>query len=262
MIQVIRTIIVFIFILVIASCSQIKLQSQWRTNPVNIDGEASDWKDVAVEYHKDPSFITAAVNNDSTLQLMVRFSDPLFARMLFSRGFTVWFDKSENFGIDFMGRFNQNMDPDRRFNRDSRQMKTFSNFKSLESNDFTVIEKKSGEYFSLSDFKDLEASLGIAKQMFCLEINVPLKTGESTIGADIVSGNKVNLRLKIKELVIPTIRNNSGMRPSGGKSGGMIGGRSGGRRGGGSGRSGMGQRPDTGSKEYKLKVTLAENTEK
>ena len=95
-------------------------------------------------------------------------------------------------------------------------------------------------------------------------MNVPFKTNDSIPGAEIVSGNKVNVILKIKELELPAARRNVNMSASagmnGGRGGGMSAGRSGGKRGGGGGRPGMGQRPDTGSKEFKIKVTLAENT--
>jgi len=188
----------------------------------------------------------------------------MFARLLYSRGFTVWFDKNENFGIVYMGRIADNSAPGRRIQNDSQRARQFSNFKSLGSDDFTVLEKETGKYFVLSEFRNLDARLGFTEQIYSLELNVPIKSSDSISGAEIISGNKVNVILKIKELELPADRINSDMRASGGmsggRSGGMSGGRSGGKRGGGSGRPGMGQRTDTGSKEFKIKVALAENT--
>ena len=170
MIQLIKIFLVFLFVLLISSCSQIKLQSHWRMDPIDIEKDSTGWEGVAGEYHEDPSFVTSAVNNDSVLQLLVRFNDPMFARMLYSRGFTVWFDKSENFGIDYMGRIADNYSPERRVQNDSQKPRQFSNFKPLGSDDFTVLEKETGKYFSLSDFNNLEARLEVAKQIYSLEL--------------------------------------------------------------------------------------------
>ena len=253
----IRIIFSILMIILLASCSQLKLQSQWHPTPEDISVNSKEWEQIPFAYHEDPAFVTGAINNDSTLSFTIRFNDPMFARLMISRGFTVWFDKEEFFGIDYMGRVRGNIQRERPFVHDSTRARNFDWFKTLNSEEFTALDQKNGEYLALSDIKNLEAGLRKNSEMFILDFTVPYQVVDSMFEGEIVAGNSINVNLHIKEMERPAKRSSEGTGRSG-MSGGM---RGGGRRSGGKpgGRSGMEQRPDTGSKEYKMKIILAEN---
>lgn len=237
------------------SCSGLKIQSQRSALPLQVDGDARDWQELEMVYHENPPFVVGTANNDTTLHLMFRFNDARFARMLLSRGFTIWFDKSETCGLDYMGRM-----PDMVQGRDGNVPRyvTQRPIQTLTSDDFTALQKETGAFLSLSEIPHLEAAFAAEQGLYCLEISVPLIQSETDFGVHQKASQKVDIHFEIKELELTNSQRNSGMQPGtrmpGEKSGSM---RGGGRRGSG-GMSGMGQRPDTGSQKIKLKIHLAE----
>ncbi len=248
--------------LILSACSKAKIKSTIVDTAIQIDGSASDWENVPLFFNKKPPFVLGAVNDTNKLSLMLRFNDPTLAQMMYRRGFNIWFDDEEQFGLNFSGR-RQSIRPQgrQRVNTDSLNRNRFQNMGfplSLSLQDFDVFLKGSVRNVNQTDVRYLSAASGVEEGLFCFEFSVPLvPESERGHGAVINKKNTVNITFKIKEMKRPAGTNSAMSMRGGGMSGGKSGGmRGGGRKGGG--RKGAGIiRADRSATEFKAIVQLA-----
>ncbi len=255
-------VLLLLFTGLLSSCSKTKIQSYFSDAAIQIDGSAADWEKVPLFFNEKPAFVFGAVNDTSRLDLMIRFNDPALAQMMYRRGFVLWFDDDEKFGLNFNGRnmpgISQNR---RRQNPDSLRKRSFGNKRiplSLSLQDFDVILKGSVRNINQSDVLYLNAASGVEEGLYCFEFSVPLvPESEKGYGALISKKNEVNVIFKIKEMKRNIRESNASAMSMRGGGGGMSGGRrGGGRRGGGMKGGGM-SRPDLSAIEFKAVVQLS-----
>ena len=257
-------IILILVTLALSSCSKAKIQSYTSDMVIKIDGSASDWENVPLFFNKKPAFVVGAVNDTNKLSLMLRFNDPSLTQMMFRRGFKIWFDEDEKFGLSFTGRTPYGTpDMRRRMVGDSLRSRSPQNMRipvSLSLQDFEIVIKGSVRNIYQTDIPFLNAAFGYREGLFCFEFSVPLVAEkEKGYGALVSEKESVNLRFVINEMKRSTRDGSSVSRRGSGRSGGMSGRmRGGGRRGGGMKGAGAGMtRPDMSAIEFKATVQLA-----
>ena len=236
--------------LFLSACSRLEIQSTFRNQPMTIDGNSEDWADVPLLYNKVPPLMFGAVNDSSSLELVLVFRDESLARMMISRGFSIWFDDDESFGIDCMGGMGSWRRTIPGYKPDSASSRRNHRFRPLNSGDFTAIDKKADSYIPASEIDGLDAAFSVENGYYCLELRLPLKAEKGTFGARIVSGKRVEVELKTKTLKASPKHKSTGMTGSGQRG-------SGGRRGGRRAGAGRMQRPDMAGKEFKATIELA-----
>jgi hypothetical protein len=86
-------------------CNSVKLNSHWKDSPILVDGQTRDWDNAPRQTFEKPRISIAAINDDSTLYLMLHTNDDEFQQMLMRSGITLWFDstarKKKEFGYSF-----------------------------------------------------------------------------------------------------------------------------------------------------------------
>jgi hypothetical protein len=89
-----------------AACDSPRLQSQWRTGAITIDGSDMEWGNI-IEYPADinPNLGICIVNDDDYLYLCLTWDDRAKVSKILMAGFTLTFespsDKNKRFGIQF-----------------------------------------------------------------------------------------------------------------------------------------------------------------
>ncbi len=194
--------IIFIFLmsaLLLTSCSSLKIQSVYRKQAVTIDGKSGDWAHVPLIFNETPPMMIGAQNDSSVLEIVLVFRNSNLLQVLLRRGFSIWFDEDEQFGIDYMGRM-----PSLNENGYSAQNEpSYSGpppgFHSLNSSDFTAIDQTTNRYMALQDIKNLAAALSLDHNNYCLELRIPLTGEERDFGAMASDENQIMLKIKSKE---------------------------------------------------------------
>lgn len=261
----------------LSSCG-VKINSQWKTTAIEIDGHGQDWDGIPLQYNENMKIIYGIVNDEKALNFIIRFNDPSVARQFAMRGVTLWFNdenkKDKQRGIHYkeenmwgpispgIERRGQNA-----FQREAGQRKA-----PLPTGNFTLSRKDTLTSIPVADIAGWQAAAGFADGLYTYEFQVPLKPlVNSAYYPDVTKGQKIKVGLEIPGMSKDEIeamkgkmdeRGAAGMKGSGSRGGGMSGGMRGGSRAGGmrgSGSPGGGrQMPDMDGKEVWITVTLAE----
>jgi len=90
-----------------AGCKTQKMPAHWSAEPVQIDGQISDWADTSIGYFEDIGVQLGLCNDREKLYVIFRFSDPRWAQAISMGGVTLWLDnsgkKKKDFGIRYTG---------------------------------------------------------------------------------------------------------------------------------------------------------------
>ncbi len=278
------TILLILFLLTaLTGCKSIKLDSVYTADPINIDGNYSDWEKIPALYFEDQEVLLALSNDTNNLYLAFRFRDPKWLMALRKTGLTIWLDnsgkKKENFGIKYSGgpkpqdnlgfeRMQKNMPFDQQA-MENRYVDSTKLFAVLNS-DWWYKEQNittDGTFGPVVKY-------GFENDMYTYEFAVPLDTiGKNFYGMNAEAGNTISIGLEFGDMGLTR----SGSMGRGGKSGGATGmpgidvsgpsgGRGGGGRGGGGGKGGgsgdrsamMNNMPEEQKIWIKTKLALAE----
>jgi hypothetical protein len=253
-------ILAVLLLIVINGCGGEKLESQWKNEPITVDGLSDDWSEYAIHYFdkEDMQLVLGIANDDSTLNLMMKFRDQRLARMFESRGVTFWFNgdnrKDKDLGIFYHNSRSgmratppgaNNMNPD---GRDSFQPEGI----------FSLISQDTVELTEMAA-SGVETNRDVSEGVFCFELKVPLGKKENLPYTLVTSNtNKIQLGIElaaVSEEEQARMKEMMAERREQGRPGGM---RGGGVRGGGGPRNGRpGGMPDMDGKEMWFTVTLA-----
>ncbi len=88
--------------LILAACSQKSVQSHWAEQTIETEGFSNDWPASAMQINEELKLVYGVVNDENTLNILIRFQDPLLARRISTRGFNIWFDREKRTGIQFI----------------------------------------------------------------------------------------------------------------------------------------------------------------
>ncbi len=75
------------------ACGGPEVVARWATEPVGVDGDGTEWAGAELACVEDVSGVVGAANNDSSLYVMLRFSDRRMGRKVMFGGATVWWNK-------------------------------------------------------------------------------------------------------------------------------------------------------------------------
>ena len=167
-------------LILLSSCSE-KINSQWKTTAIEIDGHGQDWDGIPLQYNENMKIIYGIVNDEKALNFIIRFNDPSVARQFAARGVTLWFNdqnkKDKQSGIHYkeenmwgpispgIGRRGQNA-----FQREAGQIKAH-----LPTGNFTLARKDTLTGIPVADIAGWRAAAGFADGLYTYEFQVPLK---------------------------------------------------------------------------------------
>ena len=249
-----------------------KIESTWKTQFLTIDGNSQDWEGLPLQYQEDMKIVYGIVNDDATVNVVIRFNDERLARMFSMRGFTLWLndEDSENKLIGIHYRDDSMRD---RFmaergdhNRERNQGEQKYPDPQKPKGKFTLAKNDSSTTIPLGDITAFEAAADSKDGIFCYEFSIPLTGTEGSVyylnpsnqktikvGLEIVGMSeeeKENLKAEMEEQRKSRQGSDMGGRGRGGMKGGM---RGSGMRGGGN----RPQMPDLDGEEYWISVQLA-----
>ncbi len=258
----------------LVSCGE-KIESTWKTQPVVIDGNGKDWDGLPLQYQEDMNLVYGVVNDDRSIDFMVRFNDQRLAQTFARRGFTVWINvedqEEKTLGIHYKDENLKDLVRSRRFNGESDKDRGGNSRPRVPEpkGQFTLAKNDSLTGISIKETAGFYASAGYQDGLYCFEFSIPLTPTNGSIGyLKISAANEIMIGLEIsglneekkKEIEEQMAeRRGTGMRGGGmdrGRPGaGMPGG---GMRGGGM-RGGNRSMPDMDGEEIWISVTLAGN---
>lgn len=249
-----------------------KIESTWKNQELTVDGNGQDWEGFPLQYHEDMKIVYGIVNDDATVNFMIRFNDESLARMFSMRGFTLWLNEEDEeqkqIGIHYRDdsmrhRF---MAERRDRYRERDQDEQISSELPKPKGKFTLAKNDSLTIIPLRDIAAFEAAADSKDGIFCYEFSIPLTSAEGSpyylnisnqkiikVGLEIVGMSeeeKENLKAEMEERQKSMQGGDMGGRSRGGMKGGM---RGGGKRGGGN----RPQMPDMDGEEYWITVQLA-----
>jgi hypothetical protein len=259
-----------LMLLFLTSCGE-KIESYWLDKTLVIDGDASDWDELPLQYNKDMKIVYGIVNNDSEMCMMLRFNDQKVAQMFAVRGFILWANDTDSekklYGIHYhdetlRDQFTARM---RNRQRQDRQESDDPTFSETPTGTFKLAKNDSLLEILIDDVTGFAAAAGYQEGLYTYEFSMPITTVNGSpyyldlsrsqsikVGMEI-AGISDQEKAKIKEGM--ENRRKSDMPSGGGRmpGGGMRGGS---KRGGGM-RGGEPQMPDMDGEQYWVTVKLA-----
>ena len=234
--------------------SQLKLDSRWSPEQINIDGDESDWQGALT--YVDGKNVSIGIKNDGEfLYICLVSTDRMLQRQMMMRGFTAWFDpdggKEKTFGIRFpIGMIDSGMMFSGRGRDDDPESMREDFSRSLAELELIWPEEERRTRLPAANAQGIAAAIGDPMDKLVYEIKVPLQKGENLPYAiGISDGKPLGMGLVTEEIDREAMRERMGRGGSGGRGRGGFGG--GGFGGGGRGRGGAGQRPQM-PKPFKL----------
>ena len=183
-----------ILILLLNGCSKQQIESSYIPGKITVDGDGSDWESHPLTYDEDFNFVYGALNNDSTFYIMFRFNDFRMARIMGSRGITLWLDKEKKFGIRYQDMRLEGMAGNRNDRRNPGAMKIF-----IPGGTFTIVAEDTVLYPSLQDYPGLKAAFNVHEGLFCFEYAIPCYEG-SKIPANLSFKNSADIGFELAEV--------------------------------------------------------------
>lgn len=262
------SILSFIFIIFIG-CSEQKAQSYWLNKTISVDGNGEDWKDIPLTYNEDLMLVYGFANNDTSLNLLIRFRDPGLVHKLSRRGMTLWFnennEKERIFGIHYIDKSVRSPQPgmegDSGKNLAPNQRSSYKQQTFVPTGTFSLVQRDSiSGGIDIKNVRGLEGAAGYENGLYCFEFRVNLNESEKTIHSISVPGDgKIKACLEISPMSEEEKERMKEMSAQQGGRGSHDGGMKGGGRGGhGGGRGGSRmQALNTDGDEIWITVILA-----
>lgn len=240
--------------------SQLKLDSRWSPEQINIDGDESDWQGALT--YIDGKNVSLGIKNDGEfLYICLVSADRSLQRQMMMRGFTAWFDpdggKEKTFGIRFpIGMIDSGMMFSGRGRGGDPESMQEDFSRTLAELELIWPEEERRTRLPIANAQGIAAVMGDRMDRLVYEMKVPLRKGEDLPYAiGIKDGQPLGMGLETEEMDREAMRARMGRGGSGGGRGGrggFGGGRGGGGFGGGGrGRGGAGQRPQM-PEQFKL----------
>ena len=236
-----KTVLLGIILFILASCSTIKITSQFAKHSPVIDGKHKDWKN-SHDILDNQTLYADIKNDDSFLYISLITGDPNIKRQL-RRGLIVWIDseanKDKRFGIKFPVReFNeQRNDKSKQKNRQMRNPPNHSDIEIYNEDSKRFIQ------YSIHEVNPIEIKLKSSFSELIYELKIPLKETENApFAIDVKDFSDISVGFEtFKPKMNKKMMGQRGTRKggSGGMKQGRGPGRSGSRSGGGRGMNHM-----------------------
>lgn len=260
----------------LGGCKTQEVSSHWSAQPVQVDGQMTDWAGIPTTYFEDSAVQLGLCNDSDRLYVIFRYNNQTWARLIRMGGLTLWLNnsgkKKKDFGIRYTGGpslsemqgqgmageggFWESLTPEQKKRLQQRKAMT---------DQITVVGKKDQPEVALpvDGFRGLAVASADLKGVYTYEFSIPLKKIDlASYGLDAQPGQPICLGLEwgLSEEDRQRMMKEMGGGPPGGGRGGMGGGLPGGGGGGMGGRGGPGggSRPQMpGKQEIWVKTVLA-----
>ncbi len=225
-----------------SGCETYEMDSQWRDDPVTIDGNYAEWRG-GLYYLEDEGASIGIKNEGQNLYICLLTQEPLRSRQALNQGLILWFDpaggKAKSFGINYPigtgGEFQSGPGMPRP-DQDPEEVRERRRQGSLESLGTMRILDRDGEEIhrlKTDDLEEMEIAVSTSQSLFVYELKIPLSASENLpIKLRTNPGRTIGVGLEIPKMDRAGMR---GTRPGGGMGGMPGGGGRGGRPGGGMG---------------------------
>ncbi len=87
-----RQIILWSIFLTLIGCKSTKVESSWAAQPMQIDGSASNWRDLPLTFFEDERLSIGFANDSTNMYILLRTSNLSFIRGVRRAGITLWLD--------------------------------------------------------------------------------------------------------------------------------------------------------------------------
>jgi hypothetical protein len=258
-------------VLLTTGCGE-KIESTWKNQTITIDGDGQEWEGLPLRYQEEMKIVYGIVNDNMTIDFMIRFNDTSLASMFSMRGFTLWLNEedSENklIGIHYRDDSMRDKYRGERGHRPRGQVQEEQpSLQSLKpKGKFTLAQNDSATTLPVEDIISFKAAADAKDGIFCYEFRIPLTSMDgSPYFLNISNQKTIKVGLEIvgmseeeQEKLKSEMEERRSSMPDGNmgdRSGGMRGGtRGGGKRGGGN----RPQMPDMDGEEYWISVQIAQ----
>lgn len=197
--------------ILLGGCKTKEASSHWSAQPVQVDGQMTDWVGMPANYMEDSGVQLGLCNDNQNLYILFRFSNQAWARAIRMGGVTLWLDnsgkKKKDFGIRYTGGpslsemqgqgmageggFWESLTPEQKERLKQRQASM--------ADQITVIDKKSDQEIALRADGTRGPAVGFAnlKGIYTYEFSIPLQKGDVfDYGIGVESGQIICLGLE------------------------------------------------------------------
>jgi hypothetical protein len=255
-----------------AYSKDIKIASQWVTEPIKIDGKISDWPEGSMSLLEDVEMTIGLCNDSEKAYLVMYFRKPEWAQLIKMSGLTIWLDTQGKKHKDFMIRLTGGLSANQIMAASPNGASTKMPAPAMDRMGKDMEEKKTELiYFQknylaekvipLDGTQGPAAAFGVDKGFFIYEFSIPFKKSEVlSYGLGIAPGKLIDLGLIWGEMDKKSREEKpemgGGGMDGGGPPGGMGGGPGGGRGGGPGGFGGPGREKASEKQEIWLKAQI------
>lgn len=255
-----------IILLMLTNCSSKKIQSQWQSEAISIDGMADDWNASELLFEEDLKMVYGIGNDAENIRFIMRFNDRRLARRIDMQGLVLWLDPDKKKGIRYIDEIARDRFRERLMQEPGKIRQTMeAGQPSLLGGTFFWIENGMETEMDLSNSEVSRAAASVVQGNYCLEVEVSrdhitdarsFKGGIEICGIDEATKEKFEERMSNRQAP-------AGMQ---GRRGGGMGGPMAGGRGGMGRRGGMGDRDGSNTslkemfkeKELWVRIQIAE----
>jgi hypothetical protein len=263
-------------LILLVGCKTQEVQTHWSEEPVQVDGEMTEWASGSTVYFEDPGVQLGLRNDNQNLYILFRFNNQAWARAIRMGGVTLWLDnsgkKKKDFGIRYTGgpplselqKMRPSSEGGFRESLTPEQEQRLAEMEKATADQITVIDKKSNQELTMrADGSGGPAVCFASPQgTYTYEFSIPLeKSDVFDYGIGAQPGQTICLGLEWggmskanRQKMMEGMGGGMGGGPPGGMGGGPPGGMGGGRGGGHRGGPGM-QTPE--EQELWVKTQLA-----
>jgi hypothetical protein len=100
-------VLTFFSSILLGSCKTQEVKTYWSAEPVQIDGEMTEWVGKPTIYYEETGVQLGLRNDNQNLYILFRFNNQEWARLIRMGGVTLWLDnsgkKKKDFGIRYAG---------------------------------------------------------------------------------------------------------------------------------------------------------------
>lgn len=179
-------------LVLLAGCKTQEVQTHWSAEPVQVDGEMTEWASGSTVYFEDPGVQLGLCNDSKNLYILFRFSNQAWARAIRMGGVTLWLDnsgkKKKDFGIRYTGgpslselqRMRPSSEGGFRESLTPEQEQRLAEMEKATADQITVIDKKSNQTITLAadGSGGLAVSFDSPQGIYTYEFSIPLRKND------------------------------------------------------------------------------------
>ncbi|MBI5215422.1 MAG: hypothetical protein HY960_06675 [Ignavibacteriae bacterium] len=258
----------FLGLFLLGCSSTTQLSSVWKSNEIQIDGNANDWSSYQTNI-KDSPISLGLRNDDEFVYVCLKSPNPQFRRQLGGLGLTLWFESESGtrFGLNYPMGLMKIENPTSFPSEEARSREEWDKLSQESMNEYEIIgnDENDRHRFSIIEKNGFAMKIGEQDSTIVYEVKVPLKKTKATPYALEASLGSI-VKVEIKSGTFGGMR--PGRRMGEGRRGGQMPGdmeppdgdmQQGRRRGGEFGRGPRGDRPQPLDFSFEFRLSTSES---